>query len=222
MASNPWFRLHAEFAGDPVVQCLAFEDQRHFVILLCLKCDGTLDRPVDPKVRDRIIARGLGLDTTTALEARRRLAEVGLIDPKTWQPKKWNERQYRSDNSTPRTRKYRKRKETGNVPETSRERPCDGPETEADLLTESSTDSTPARATASGAQTRPPPQWKGDATGASVFVVDGHRVLLPVNRGEVYFAQLADWLGCSITGKSTRQVDEILRRKLQARQRAAA
>jgi hypothetical protein len=129
--SNPWFRFYCEFAGDAVVQSLAFEDQRHYVILLCLKGDGTLDRPMDARVRDRIICRGLGLDPVTASEAKRRLLEVRMID-ENWQPCGWNKRQYISDNSTPRVRKYRKTKETGNVPGTLQKRFGNGPDTDTD------------------------------------------------------------------------------------------
>lgn len=129
--SNPWFRFYCEFAGDAVVQSLGFDDQRHYVILLCLKCDGTLDRKMDPKVRDRIICRGLGLDPVTANEAKRRLMEVRMID-ENWQPCGWNKRQYVSDISTNRVRKHRKTKETGNVPETLQKRFGNGPDTDTD------------------------------------------------------------------------------------------
>jgi hypothetical protein len=114
MASLPWFRFYSEFAGDPVMQSLAFEDQRHFVMVLCLKCNGTLDRDLPAARRDIIICRGLGLDPATAAEVKRRLQEVDLID-KNWQPRSWDKRQYASDVSTKRVRKYRKDKDTGNV-----------------------------------------------------------------------------------------------------------
>ena len=124
-----WFRMYAEFLSDPVVQSLAFEDQRHYVAVLCLKCNGTLDREIAPKTRDRIIYRGIGLDPMNAEEAKRRLMEVGLIDKK-WQPKGWDRRQYKSDNVTERTRNFRKNKETQNVPETLPERDGNAPDTE--------------------------------------------------------------------------------------------
>jgi hypothetical protein len=114
----PWFRMYAEAAADPVLQSLSFDDQRHYYTLLCLKCGGTIDRDLPANRRDQIIARGLGLDPATAAEAKRRLLEVGLID-KNWQPKGWDKRQFRSDSSTERTRKYRNLNESGNVPETS-------------------------------------------------------------------------------------------------------
>lgn len=127
--SLPWFRMYSEFAGDPVVQSLAFEDQRHYVVLLCLKCGGTLDRDLPNSHRDRIIARGLGLDMAAASEAKRRLQEVGLVD-KNWHPIAWEKRQYSSDVSTDRVRKYRKNKETGNVSETLQDRFGNAPERE--------------------------------------------------------------------------------------------
>ena len=84
--SLPWFRLYAEFSGDPVIQSLAFEDQRHFVVLLCLKCSGLLDRGMPSTRRELIVVRGLGLDPVSGAEAKRRLMEVNLID-KNSQPK---------------------------------------------------------------------------------------------------------------------------------------
>ena len=109
--SLPWFRMYAEFAGDPVIQSLAFEDQRHYVVILCLKCSGTLDRNISADLIDRIVLRGLGLDPVAGAEAKRRLMEVCLIE-KNWQPKGWDKRQFRSDLSTERVRQFRKRSET--------------------------------------------------------------------------------------------------------------
>lgn len=138
MMSLPWFRLYAEFAGDPVIQSLAFEDQRHYVVLLCLKCDGTLDRQIQTQIRNRIICRALGLDPVTAAEAKKRLMEVRLIDEK-WQPFGWNKRQYKSDVSTERVRKCRKSKETGNVSETLRNSFGNAPDTDTDTEEENTT-----------------------------------------------------------------------------------
>jgi len=148
--SNPWFRLYAEFAGDPVIQSLAFEDQRHFVVLMCLKCDGVLDRPIAAKARDRIIFRGLGLDPVAASEVKRRLSEVGLIDS-NWQPSGWNKRQFVSDVSTARVRKSRRKslteEETGNVPETFQKRFGNAPDTDTDTDTDTEQKNSDAKAT---------------------------------------------------------------------------
>jgi hypothetical protein len=103
----PWFRFYTEFATDPVMQSLAFEDQRHFVILLCLKGSGLMDRKISQQARNRIILRGLGLDQGAGDEVKRRLIDVNLID-KNWFPRGWEDRQFSSDTSTERVRKYRK------------------------------------------------------------------------------------------------------------------
>lgn len=137
--SMPWFRMYAEVAGDPVIQSLAFEDQRHYFILLCLKCNGTLDRQIAPRIRESVICRGLGLDPNSAQEAKRRLMEVSLID-KDWQPLGWEKRQYASDGSTERVRNYRKQKKAGNVSETlhvtDAARYRNGPDTDTEADTE--------------------------------------------------------------------------------------
>jgi len=121
------------------MQSLAFEDQRHFVILLCLKCDGVLDRPLRESNRDRIIYRGLGLDPHAAEEAKNKLMEVGLIDKK-WQPRSWDRLQFISDVSTQRTRKYKKTIEAGNGTGTATRRSGNGPDTDTDTDTDISTD----------------------------------------------------------------------------------
>jgi hypothetical protein len=123
--SLPWLRLYTEFASDPKIQILAFEDQRHFVMLLCLKGNGVLDAdaPSD-SYRERLIAKALGLDPASAAEAKRRLSEGGLIGA-DWQPIKWEDRQMVSDNSTERVRKFRE-KQQRNVSETFQKRPCNG------------------------------------------------------------------------------------------------
>jgi hypothetical protein len=127
--------MYAEFAGDPVIQSLAFEDQRHYVVILCLKCDGVLDRKISKEARNRIINRALGLDSVAAGEVKRRLIETRLVT-ETWQPTGWNNRQYQSDKSTERVRKHRKNKDQGNVTETPKERSGNAPDTDTDTDTE--------------------------------------------------------------------------------------
>lgn len=141
--SYSWFRMYAEFAHDPVLQSLAFEDQRHYVMILCLKCAGVLDRNISAQSRNRIILRSLGLDSVAADEAKRRLLDVGLVD-KNWQPLAWEKRQFISDSSTERARKSRKKKETGNVSATLPERSGNDPYTD----TESDAEKNKSRAVA--------------------------------------------------------------------------
>lgn len=129
--TNPWFRLYHEFATDPLIQSLAFEDQRHYIIILCLKCEGLIDRKIPCRNKDKIIRRTLGLDAIAYTEAHNRLMELQLVDKK-WQPCAWDKRQFISDNSTERVRKYRKNKDNGNVSVTDLKRDCNAPDTETE------------------------------------------------------------------------------------------
>jgi len=105
----PWFRMFADFMTDWRIEALAFEDQRHFVFLLCAKCAGYLDEDYpNATIRDRAIGRRLGLQGEALDNAKARLLEVGLIDD-AWQPVKWEQRQAPSDSSTNRVREYRAR-----------------------------------------------------------------------------------------------------------------
>lgn len=89
---------------------MSFDDQRHFVIVLCLKCSGALDRQFgDPQTRIAMLRRALGLEALAFDEAKNRLCASGLIDG-DWQPKNWEKRQFVSDHSAAeRMRNYRKR-----------------------------------------------------------------------------------------------------------------
>lgn len=134
--SRPWFRMYHEFVSDPKVQLLAFEDQRHFVALLCLKCNETLDSKVPTELRERMIAKALGLDPASAAEVKRRLIEAGLIKD-TWQPKQWDSRQFESDTSSARTAAYRQRlknKSHGDAAVTSQERTRSDTDTDTEQI----------------------------------------------------------------------------------------
>lgn len=107
--SKPWFRLYAEFISDPKMQLLAFEDQRHYVAILCLKCSGILETTsISPDHFERMVSKALGLDPATGAEVKRRLMDVGIIT-ESWQPAAWSKRQYESDSSAARTFQYRQR-----------------------------------------------------------------------------------------------------------------
>lgn len=110
-AKLPWFRMYTEFATDPDVQCLAFDDQRHYVVLLCMKGAGVLDKQYpSAEHRERVVRRALGLDAMTAGEARRRLVDAGLIDSE-WQPLGWTKRQFASDHDRTAAERQRRRRE---------------------------------------------------------------------------------------------------------------
>ena len=126
MSKNPWFRLYTETVDDEKLRLLAFEDRWHFVALLCCKGSGLLDSGDEPGLLRRKLAVKLGLSPRELEEVARRLAEVGLIDPDTLQPLAWDDRQFKSDTSSERVRKYRERmKRTGNVSVTAQETDTD-------------------------------------------------------------------------------------------------
>ena len=105
----PWFRMYADFLNDPKMIALAFEDQRHFVGVLALKCDGAIDDVADGNLLDRIVAQRLWIDHAIIRDVKRRLVAAGLIDA-NWQPLAWDRRQMRSDTDSTaaeRQRRYR-------------------------------------------------------------------------------------------------------------------
>lgn len=107
--SNPWFRMYSEFIYNETIEFLSFEDQRHFVFILCMKNEGLLDKKYPQSgMLDRVVSRRLGLVGEAFDNAKRRIKEVGLID-ENWQPVKWDERQFKSDSSKERTKAYRDR-----------------------------------------------------------------------------------------------------------------
>jgi 5-methylcytosine-specific restriction endonuclease McrA len=113
----PWFRMYSEFATDPVVQSLSFDDQRHFVIVLCLKCSGVLDKKFGSNgVREGILKRSLGLDAVAFIEARNRLCAAALINDE-WQPLNWEKRQQLSDSTYERVKRHRQRRAAAGLPQ---------------------------------------------------------------------------------------------------------
>lgn len=108
----PWFRMYTDFLNDPKMISLAFEDQRHYVGVLALKCSGTLDQECAPELLDRIVAQRLWIDHSTIREVKKRLLAAGLIGD-DWQPLGWAKRQFRSDvdpTNAERQRRFKERK----------------------------------------------------------------------------------------------------------------
>jgi hypothetical protein len=127
MNGLPWFRMYARFIVDPDIEELSFEDQRHYVFVLCMKCDGLLDKDFgDPEKRERAIARRLGLQGEAFTFARQRLIASGLVDD-DWQPRSWSKLQFKSDHDGAerkrRSRKALKENENRDVTTMSRDSP---------------------------------------------------------------------------------------------------
>lgn len=123
-----WLRLYDEVLDDPKVQNLSAEDFRAWVNLLCLanRNDGKL-----PPISD--IAFALRISPDAALTVVERLSNGGgnapLIDRLSGgvngyhhAPHGWDKRQYKSDTSTDRVKRFRERFKTvtETAPEQSR------------------------------------------------------------------------------------------------------
>jgi hypothetical protein len=108
-----WFRFYSEALEDPKVQRLDGETFKAWVNLLCLaaKNSGRL-----PPVEDVAFALRIGADAAQALLDR--LFNASLLDRSKsgsgfrYAPHGWQERQYKSDTSTERVKRFRQRSET--------------------------------------------------------------------------------------------------------------
>ncbi len=109
-----WFRMYAEVLNDPKVQRLSGDDFKDWVNLLCLASqnDGRL-----PDLED--IAFALRRSPDGALTVLERCLNAGLIDRRSggdsgwhYAPHGWDERQYKSDTSTERVKRFRQRSKT--------------------------------------------------------------------------------------------------------------
>lgn len=116
-ALSKWFRLYNEVLNDPKVQALDAETFRHWINLLCIASmkDGVL-----PDVSD--IAFHLRIEKNAVVTLLERLLNATLIDKLNggtngyhYAPHNWDKRQYKSDTSTERVKRFRQRSETVTV-----------------------------------------------------------------------------------------------------------
>jgi hypothetical protein len=149
---NQWFRFYSEVLEDPKVQRLPRELFRTWVNCLCLasRLDGVL-----PAIAD--IAFALRLPEKEAAKRIAALTSAGLFDRdgEALHPHNWKGRQFQSDGSSERVKRFRARKgnvacnvsetametardASGNVAETAVET---GPDSETDTDTERSSSS---------------------------------------------------------------------------------
>jgi DNA-binding MarR family transcriptional regulator len=101
-----WFRFYQEVLNDPKVQSLDCELFKFWVNILCVTshCDGMLPSHDE-------IAFYLRVTRDYVDRHMKQLKDRGLIDTgKETKPHNWDKRQYKSDTSAERTKKYRERK----------------------------------------------------------------------------------------------------------------
>lgn len=127
-----WFRFYIEALDDPKVQKLPAEHFRIWVNLLCVakKNDGKLPPESD-------CAFMLRMDNAAFHETFASLINAGLIDEQVGrdkhnEPHNWSKRQYKSDSSTERVKRFRKR--AGNAVVTPPETETETEETNATAL----------------------------------------------------------------------------------------
>ena len=103
---NRWFRVYGSLVDDPKVQRLPGDLVKSLLNLWCLASQngGTL-----PPLED--IAFRLRINPAKAAEIIKRLGQAGLIDDEAGvlRPHNWDKRQFKSDGSNERVKRYRER-----------------------------------------------------------------------------------------------------------------
>jgi hypothetical protein len=137
-----WFRFHAEALNNPKVQILSPHIFKAWVNILCVasKGDGKIknDRTLQFYLRETDVGEALGV-----------LCECGLLEDRGthFVPHDWDDWQYKSDVSTARVKRFRKR--FSNVSETP-------PDTDTDTDTEKKVSKRPKQKIALPLDWRPP------------------------------------------------------------------
>ena len=101
--ANQWFRMYAEFANDPKVQMLSETEQRRYIMLLCVRCNG------DVTLHDSEVAFQLRISNDEWCATKAVLVAKNLVTDDN-QPTAWDKRQFSSDSSAARVSKHREAK----------------------------------------------------------------------------------------------------------------
>jgi len=104
MSGLPWLKMWRQFATEITVQELSFENQRHWVMILCLRC-GTKEPVENPDSRISVFLR-IGKKATADL--KKVLMAAKMID-EFWNPVNWEKYQANGYVSTSRVQKYREK-----------------------------------------------------------------------------------------------------------------
>jgi hypothetical protein len=96
---NAWFRFYHEWDSDPKVQSMSEPMQRRLAMLFCSRCREETLHETDRAFHWRISPEELA-------ETKALFLEKGFID-ENWNLFNWNRRQFLSDSSTERVRRYR-------------------------------------------------------------------------------------------------------------------
>lgn len=125
MGGMPWFRLYAEMIDDPKIGRLNDAQFRLWIEILCLACKGENGNTLQT-IDD--INWSLRRNVTETLHELLHETLVKLDSENRVFVTNWEKRQFNSDSSTDRVRKYRerKKKDKGNVTETLPKRKGNG------------------------------------------------------------------------------------------------
>lgn len=102
--TNPWFRLYSEFHTDPKIQMLSEQNQRRYIMILCMRCSNG-----DVTLQDKNVAFQLRISNDEWASTKDIFIENNLIDIDN-KPVSWGRRQYASDSSKSRVYKHRQKK----------------------------------------------------------------------------------------------------------------
>jgi hypothetical protein len=193
-AMSRWFRMYDEIIDDPKVQRLPAGDFKSWVNLLCLASRHGGKLPAIPDIAFAL--RESEEEVSTRLQ---RLRDAGLIERRNGgangihhAPHAWEERQYKSDSSTDRVRRFRQRSRT-----TSETPPESEPETESE-----------------SDQSPPAPRERGDGPGHDVssLASDLCRRAGIARSGPAAIRHVTAWLDAGIEAALIRAVvDEMVR-----------
>jgi len=135
--ANSWFRMYAEFANDPKVQMLSETDQRRYIMLLCIRCNG------DVTLHDSEVAFQLRITNDDWLVTKAVLVAKNLVTDDN-KPTAWDKRQYSSDSSVERVRKHREQKKaSGNAGVTLQKPKSNAVDSDTDTDTDTKEDQKP-------------------------------------------------------------------------------
>ena len=99
---NAWFRFYHEWDSDPKVQSMTEAMQRRLAMLFCSRCK-------EETLQEQELAFHWRISVEELAETKALFIQKGFMD-ENWQPINWNKRQFISDSSTDRVRRFREKK----------------------------------------------------------------------------------------------------------------
>lgn len=100
--ANPWFRLYSEFMHDPKVQKMEEKHQRRLVMILCMRCNGSVTLQDEDVTFVLRISDEEWRESKSLFIAQNFISEDGFV-------LNWDKRQYSSDSSRERVARHREK-----------------------------------------------------------------------------------------------------------------